>query len=260
MQTEQIRQLLLERTGIDFQKYQTETLRNAISGLISFPSSVTIYMVIYPIFVVILGGVAGVLAWKYLGAVFAVSFISMTVLLFPFLGFFSGLLLFSKKVVADVEDVFGASVGILTQVADDLTTVQDKINPEKLAAFSFADILKGINAVVVVPVLVKLISDKIPLVGGRIGALIGRFLQRCSANSTNTNAPAASTPAETTATNNPILAYSQKLVQFANSTNANIGKITASARSFVIAPMRVTVYIILGTCLLWTLLGYFAFV
>ncbi len=260
MQTEPIRQLLLERTGIDFQKYQTETLRNAIASLISFPSSFSFYLVIYPILVFVLGMVAGVLAWNYIGIVFAVSFIAMAVLLFPFLGFFSGLLFFAKKVVLDIEDVFGASVQILAQVATDLPTVQDKINPEKLAAFSFADILKGINAVVVVPVLIKLISDKIPFIGGRIGSLIGKFLQRCSSNSATNSNPEVQNNSENNPNNsNPILAYSQKLSQFATSTQANSSKITSSARGFVIAPMRVTVYIILGTCIVWTVLGYVAF-
>jgi len=175
MKPEQIRKIndgLLQKTGIDFSRYRNPELSDTIANALTFP----LYFarsVFRP--------VGLFLAATILAIVFADSGFYKTFLTFPGLilaivnGFLLGLVLFVRRIRNDMDKVFSISADISLQVTRDIGALSSNLKAGTVEFPSLLEIFQGVNAVIILPTVVRVLDRKIPLFGGLAARITEKF-------------------------------------------------------------------------------------
>jgi hypothetical protein len=235
-----LRQSLLQSTGIDFEKYKTTELANSLGSLLDFPSKVGIYTTLMPLAWAGVGLTGAFLIGKFVSVLVGVSLGVLAISVLPITGFVVGAWLLSAKVTDDVEELFGASLKLLAQVGKDLPAAGANINPALLQKLSIGQILQGINSIVLLPLILDTIQNKIPLVGGRIGKWVSGMLQKSSQEADLISTEP--TP-NTQASGSFLTQYAKGLEVFSNKGLQNLNLFTKGARYAVVAPLKASAVI-----------------
>lgn len=238
LEQEQLRASLIEKTGIDFVGYRSVEIQESIINLLDSVTSVWIYTAGIPVLASLLVFAGGVfMAWKLSMVVAGLLLCGVALTLVPICGFFSGLFLLAQGVTDDVECLFDASLAIVHTVADDLPKHQAKAAAEGRNVATPAEIMSGVQSLVVIPIVLGVIAVKIPLIGGRISQWVAGMLTQSSQKAVESAEPA------TAAQLQDIQAYSTYLHAFATKTHANIHTITDITRAWILRPLFVTMLI-----------------
>lgn len=163
---------LLQKTGIDFESYRNQEMLDIIGELILFPKY-ALKAILLPLIVIALAiGVLTLLLlftsqWL-LGVVFF--------LVGEFLGMSNGLILgiivFLKKISADLEKIVSLSFEQSQIVLRDMQAVKNKVTDKSLMLPSVIDVFSGVTYIIVLPGVTEVISKKVPLVGRIASTLV----------------------------------------------------------------------------------------
>jgi len=162
-----------EELGIDVQKYRNEEVVESFVELLVFPEYV-ITWVIRPIlisFVIFLIGffIFNLVHIEYFiyGVIGLVLFLSTGVLI--------GLLFLTWKMKSDIWGIVDYSLKIMKSAVNDMNQVNNQItisNRKDINGLLF----KGIIHIVTIPMMSKIISNKVPFVGGIVNRIVKKIL------------------------------------------------------------------------------------
>lgn len=173
---EDIQQLALkieQELGIDVRKYQNEEVIDSISSLITFPIY-ALQWIIRPPFIAIFIWVIGFFFIDLVHVEYLLYFI-LGLVLFVINGALTGVLVLTNKLQTDLIGIMEHSLGILKSAIGDLQRT-GKLMTKEARARNFALLFKGIVHVVTIPTLSRIISNKVPFVGGILKGLVRRIL------------------------------------------------------------------------------------
>lgn len=175
MRQEQIRTIngeLLRKTGVDFSQYRNRELTDTVANAITFP----IYFarsVSRPVGLFLLVTLVAIIAvdsgWfkAFLGFPgFVLAVIN---------GILLGLVLFVRRIRADMEKVFTLSADLSLQVVRDIGTARANQNSGSMEIPGLLDIFRGVNAIIVLPTVLQVLDRKVPLFGGLAAGVTRRF-------------------------------------------------------------------------------------
>jgi hypothetical protein len=163
---------LLWKTGVDFSRYRNEELFDTISNAVTFP--------LY--FARTIGRSVGFLiAVTIAAALLTGSGWFKTFLVFPGLilalinGILLGLVVFIRRVRNDMNRLFEISSDLSIQVVKDISVAKSKLTGASRNLPSLFEIFHGVNAVIILPMLIRIMDRKIPLLGGLMARITERF-------------------------------------------------------------------------------------
>jgi len=159
---ERIRADLKLRTGVDFGRYNDPELADAIGNAVSFP--------------LFLGRslwrpIAALLVLALLAFIITDSAIFKTFLVFPGIvlvivnGVLLGLVIFIRRIGTDMKKIFRISTDLCVQALGDVGTARAQLKTESRFP-GILEIFQGINAIVILPVVIRTLEKKIPFLGG----------------------------------------------------------------------------------------------
>ena len=177
MKEERIRQLneeLKNKTGVDFSTYRNEELTETVSNALTFP----LYFgrcISQP--------VLALLGLNLLLIIVVDSGYMKTFMGFPGFplalvnGILLGLVLFIRRVRADMGKVFNISADLSLQAVKDIAAARSRV--QQGGKFpSLLEIFQGMNAIVVLPVVMRIVEKKVPFLGGLVSRIVGGFFNR----------------------------------------------------------------------------------
>ncbi len=169
---QKLNEQLLEKTGVDFSRYRNDELSDTLANAISFPL----------FFVRSLTRPVGLLLiLTALAAWFAESGYFKSFLVFPGLllaivnGVLLGLVLFIRRIRDDMTRIFTISSDLCVQALRDISTARRKLSGKPGGFPGLAEIFHGMNAVVILPMVVQILRRKIPFAGGLAASVTERF-------------------------------------------------------------------------------------
>jgi len=175
MKQEQIQSIndeLLRKTGVDFSNYRNQELTDTIANALTFP----LYFarsVARPVGLFLLATIIAI-AWVDSG--FFKTFLGFPGLVLAIVnGVLLGLVIFVHRIRNDMEKVFAISAQISLQAVRDIGTAREKIKEGSTDFPSLLEIFQGVNAIVILPIIIKTLDRKIPLFGGLAARLTERF-------------------------------------------------------------------------------------
>ncbi len=161
---------LLARTGIDFSRYRNPELAEAVANAVTFP--------------VYLGrSLTRPVGWLLLAAVLAFllsdNAFFKTLLVFPGIvlvvanGILLGLVLFVHRIGDDLKEVFRLSTDLSVQALKDIGAARSRLAGQ--GGFpATLEIFQGLNAIVILPLVIETLDRRIPFFGGLAGKLTER--------------------------------------------------------------------------------------
>jgi hypothetical protein len=175
MKPEQIQKInegLLKKTGVDFSRYRNSELTDTIANAVTFP----LYFARSVSRPVGLFLAATVLAILFVESGFYKTFLTFPGLILAIVnGFLLGLVLFVRRIRNDMDKVFSISADISLQVVRDIGAVRSNLESGALEFPSLLEIFQGVNAVIVLPTVVRILDRKIPLFGGLAARITEKF-------------------------------------------------------------------------------------
>lgn len=174
---EKIRADLQRRTGVDFGRYNNPELAEAIGNAVTFP----LYLgrsLVRPVAVLLLLGL--------LAFIITDSAILKTFLVFPGVllvvvnGVLLGLVIFIRRIGADMKTIFRISTDLCVQALGDVGTARTQLKAEGNFP-SLLEIFQGINTVVILPVVIRTLENKIPFLGGLAARLTRKVFSMADA-------------------------------------------------------------------------------
>lgn len=166
-----------EELGIDVKKYRNQEVAESFGELLVFPAYIlnwTIRPVLFSVLVYILGfTVIDLVHIEYL--IYGI----FGLILFLVTGILGGLFFLTWKMKSDMWGIIEYSLGIMKSAVEDLNLMNDHINPENRKDV-LGLLFKGIIHIVTIPMLSKVISDKVPLLGGIVNWFVKKILTRIS--------------------------------------------------------------------------------
>lgn len=158
---------LLERTGIDFSRYRDPQLSEAVANAVTFP----LYLgkaLTRPVGLLLLLTVAAFVLTE--------SAFLKTLLVFPGSllvvanGVLLGLVLFIGRIRTDMKTVFDISSNLCVQALKDIGAARAKMR-DRGRFPSTLEIFQGLNAIVILPLVIETLKRRVPFAGG-LGAWV----------------------------------------------------------------------------------------
>ena len=174
-----LRDDLIEKTGIDFEKYRSDELSDRIGSIITFPIyfwGTTLKPVI--IYLLIVLALSIMFFWHGNSVMIAAFSLIIGIMLGSFDGVLQGLINFLKRLEEDISGILNLCLEIARNVLVDIRNATSN-RIQNLPKVS--EIISGVILIVIVPTLNRIIRDKIPLVGGPIVGLIDLILDKLTA-------------------------------------------------------------------------------
>lgn len=162
---------LLERTGIDFSRYRNPELTEAVGSAMTFPLYLGKALTRPVGLMLLLLLIAFVLAQ---GAFLKTLLVFPGLLLTIAIGVLLGLVLFVKRVRADMKNVFDISSNLCVQALRDIDTSRARLAGGGRLPGAL-EIFQGLNAIVVLPMVIDTLKRRVPFAGGLGARLTERF-------------------------------------------------------------------------------------
>ncbi len=162
-----------EELGIDVKKYRNEEVAENFSDLLVFPAYV-INWVIRPILISVLIYIAGFFILNLVHVEYILYGI-IGLILFIISGVLAGLLFLMWKMKSDMLGIINYSLDIMNSVVLDLNHVNTNLNKENRKDV-LGLLFKGIIHIVTVPMISKIISNKVPFIGDIVNRIIKKIL------------------------------------------------------------------------------------
>ena len=159
--------------GIDVQKYRNEEVVESFVELLVFPEYVVTW-VIRPIFIAILMFIIGFFIFDLVHIEFIIYGV-IGLILFLITGILFGLLILTWKMKSDMWGIVDYSLEIMKSAVSDLNQVNSQISKENIKDI-LGLLFKGIIHIVTIPMMSKVISDKVPIVGGFVNRIVKKIL------------------------------------------------------------------------------------
>ena len=175
MKKEQIQSIndeLLRKTGVDFSRYRNQELTDTIANALTFP----LYFarsVARPVGLFLL---ATIIAIVWVDSGYFKTFLGFPGLVLAIVnGVLLGLVIFVLRIRNDMDNVFAISADISLQAVRDIGSAQEKIREGSADFPSLLEIFQGVNAIVILPIIIKTLDRKIPVFGGLAARVTERF-------------------------------------------------------------------------------------
>lgn len=162
-----------EELGVNIQKYRNEEVAENFVELLVFPVYV-INWVIRPVLISIIIYIIGFFILNLVHIEYVLYGI-IGVILFSITGILIGLLFLIWKMKSDLLGVINYSLDIMKSAVKDLKNVGKHVNQENKKDI-LGLLFKGITHIVTIPMISKIISDKIPFIGGVINKIVKKIL------------------------------------------------------------------------------------
>lgn len=163
---------LRRKTGVDFSRYRNQELTDTVANALTFP--------LY--FVRSLTRPVGLLLAATIIAIgLADSGLFKAFLGFPGLllaianGVSLGLVLFVHRIRNDMGQVFSLSAELSMQVFNDIGAAQARLKHGPESFPGLLEIFQGVNAIIILPAVIRVLDRKIPLLGGLAARITERF-------------------------------------------------------------------------------------
>lgn len=175
MKPERIKQVndeLLRRTGVDFSRYRNQELIDTVANALTFP----LYLarsISRPVGAFLLAVLLVILAVK---SNYYETFLALVG--FPLAlvnGVLLGLVLFVRRIRNDMTTVFEISAQTTLQVMTDIGVARSKLDDQGSSFPSLLEIFQGVNAIIVLPVVTRILDRRLPLLGGLAARITERF-------------------------------------------------------------------------------------
>ena len=170
---EKLDQRIKDELGVDVRKYRNEEVAENFVALLVFPKYV-ISWVIRPVLIAI--GLF-IIGFFLLDLVHVEYFLYGVVGVFLFLGsgLLAGLLFLVWKMKKDMWGIIDYSLDIMKSAVNDMSQVNNQITAENRKNV-LGLLFKGILHIVTIPVISKVIAEKVPIIGGLVSRLVSRIL------------------------------------------------------------------------------------
>ncbi|MEM9824925.1 MAG: hypothetical protein AAF985_27830, partial [Bacteroidota bacterium] len=130
-------------------------------------------------------------------------------------GLLFGLMLLMMRMRSDILDVMQYSLKILKQAVADVNLVSQRTKPaERIAVNSL--LFTGIMHMITIPIVAKIIGDRIPIIGGLVQILVKKILRIITGKVTLDTTVAISTNASGDVVEDELTEYSESLSSSAN--------------------------------------------
>jgi hypothetical protein len=168
----QINQDLLRRTGVDFSRYRSQELIDTVANTVTFPLFFA-RSVSRPVGVLLL---AVCLAIILVDSDFFEAYLALVGLPLAVVnGILLGLVLFVRRIRSDMSRVFEISAELTEQVMHDIGAARGRLSGGTADFPSLLEIFHGVNTVVVLPIVVRTLDRRLPLLGGLAAKITERF-------------------------------------------------------------------------------------
>ena len=175
MKQEQIQSIndeLLRTTGVDFSNYRNQELNDTIANALTFPMYFA-RSVARPVGLFLL---ATIISIAVVDSGFFKTFLGFPGLVLAIVnGVLLGLVIFVRRIRNDMDKVFAISADISLQVVRDIGAARAKIRDGSAGFPSLLEIFQGVNAIIILPIIVRTLDRKIPLFGGLAARITERF-------------------------------------------------------------------------------------
>ncbi len=170
---EELDQKIKDELGIDVRKYKNEEVAEKFGELLVFPQ----YIVNWTIRPVLVSIVVFILGFYVIDLVHVeyVLYALFGLILFLLNGILLGVLFLTWKMKSDMWGIVAYSLNIMKSAVEDLNQVNNQISPENRKSV-LTLLFKGIVHIVTIPMLAKILSDKIPILGGVVKRLVSKIL------------------------------------------------------------------------------------
>lgn len=162
---------MLRRTGVDFSRYRSEELAETVANAVTFP---LFFMrsISRPVAAFLL---LTIVAMFVIDSAWFSAFLVFPGMLLAILnGVLLGLVLFARRIRTDMERLFAISADLSVQVMQDIGTARRQLGDG--AGFpSLLEILQAVNAVILLPVVIRTLQRRVPLLGGLAARITERF-------------------------------------------------------------------------------------
>jgi hypothetical protein len=169
---QKINQSLLQQTSIDFSRYRNQELLETIANAATFPLFFA-RSISRPIVLLIILTLLAV--WISDSAYFKSFLVFPGLVLAVINGILLGLVIFIRRIRNDMTSVFAISSDLCVQVLKDISAARMKLSGDSAGFPSLREIFHGVNAVVVLPMLIQTLEQKIPFLGGLAARVTERF-------------------------------------------------------------------------------------
>ena len=159
--------------GIDVQKYRNEEVVESFVELLVFPEYV-ITWVIRPILLSILIFLIGFFIFDLVHIEYIIYGI-IGLVLFLLTGILTGLLFLTSKMKSDMWGIVDYSLVIMKSAVSDMNQVNNQITKENRKDV-LGLLFKGIIHIVTIPMLSKIIAEKVPFIGGFVNRVVRKVL------------------------------------------------------------------------------------
>jgi len=170
---EKLDKKIKDELGVDVRKYKNEEVVETFGELLVFPQ----YIITWAIRPVLFSIVAYITGF-YLIELVHIEYVLYGIIglvLFLFSGILFGFIFLTWKLKSDMWGIVEYSLNIMRSVVEDLNQVNDRINPENRKQV-LTLLFKGIVHIVTIPMLTKIISEKIPFIGGVVKRFVSKIL------------------------------------------------------------------------------------
>lgn len=164
-------------TGIDFKAYDSGELFEKISDLVTFPVY-AVRTLLMPIIIILIFLIIAII-WSFAikGAVaFGIVLILLGLPLSVANGVLIGQVLLIRKTSEDVNRILFLSLELSEQIITDIGKLQSKINDKNFKLPKVTDIIQGAIYAVIVPNVLQVVKEKIPIVGRFVSAVISTIM------------------------------------------------------------------------------------
>jgi len=169
-----INQELLRKTGVDFSRYRNQDLADTLANVITFPLFLA-RSLSRPV-LLFLG--LTLLAFIFTGsASFRVFLAFPGLLLAVFNGILLGLVFFIRRIRNDMNQVFTISSDLSLQVMKDIGAARANLSGGAVNFPGLLDIVHGVNSIVVLPLFMRAMDRRIPVIGGWVAGIAARFFR-----------------------------------------------------------------------------------
>lgn len=169
---EKINESLLKKTGVDFSRYRNQELTETIANAVTFP----IYFVRSIARPVGLFLLATIMAIVLVDSGFYKTFLTFPGLVLAVInGFLLGLVLFTRRIRNDMDKIFNISADLSLQVVRDIGAARSNLKAGTMEFPSLLEVFQGVNAIIILPAMMRVLDRKIPLLGGLAARITEKF-------------------------------------------------------------------------------------
>ena len=170
---EQLDQEIQEKLGVNLMQYRNEEIAENIIDMLVFPAY-AISWVIRPIIIAFIIYILGFFILD-LSVVEMIVYGIIALVLFFLCGLFGGLMYFVRKLKNDISGIVDYTLNVMTSSIADSEKVKGSIPVDKQGE-SMSLLFKGITHIVVLPVVSKVLSNKIPIFGMLMSGFVEKIL------------------------------------------------------------------------------------